>query len=1539
MEQQIQTNEIAQENPFVNVAVEEIAASDIENAIAKEQNAIPYIPISKLPSMGTVIPLNLAGETMQAQFAFKEEVEDIDSFLVEKLKYTSKVTLSEAIRAEQADAVGLAIRQIEKGNGFIVADMAGIGKGRVGASILRYAKVNGYLPIFITEAPNLFTAMYRDIYDIGGIMTKGGGEKYAGNPFILNGFESGGYEIYIDAEGKKKRIDKPSKTSILSPITGKEIIVAPEQSEIKSIIQNPVLPKKYDYIFLTYSQLSQGKSSTLKVQWLIELIQKLDGKAILVMDECHNATGTTSSVGQAIQSLLSVVHGVTFMSATFSKRPDNMFMYALKTDVSKSPLGTKTLIEAIKKGGDKLTENLASNLVAAQQMLRRERTFDNCDVDYQYMSDDEKIELFEKYDNTISLYYKLLEFFSIRNPLFKDARAKSIERYIAQSKYQIVTEEMPSDAKERERWRAKHEGKYRIASFSAGEIKRSQFNFIETLLFALKADFVANAALSQLLNNDLINVSTKDKSTFKSNRKPVIAVRNTLESIFNNLQISVGDTIKKADFSLYILSLLKEALNGTITLVQFKEKGDPKRISEDWSIEITDFEDYGKRYNELVEEVENINLNIPLSPIDYVIDKIENTKRPAWDMQYSQTPNLRVVEVTGRSYRLSKSEEGYTLIKNPKPKSVSEAFKSFNNGTFDVILINEAGSTGEDAHSKESFRDKRPRVMIIHQVELNVNTEVQKRGRINRTGQVNYPSYVYAVSRIPSEIRRLLMLTRKLRTLDANTTANQKQSAKLSQIKDSFGNEIQDIINKYGDICLQTFLSVAENSKYIKYMPTDAQEKLGKLSIESDMGGSLIETFVRNLEVSLSAEQEYFYNVMNEEYKRYTDELKEDGRFDLETNIVDWKASVKTRTPIKKGDNTSPFSTSVYEEDDYILDEAKPYTKAKVDDLIIELGKGQDPEEFFINFLEDYKKHFKEERLKEIVEGVEPPKYEFAKDDEERKQLKDEYELRISTAVQRAKDEFNAVLQIFYRVKKDKDGLPVLNEQGYVITGDLTMKPNSPVLIPAVLEECYETDDDGLPMTPKELNNAKFCGVKILNTAKEKYSPMNIELSFCQLNGKPKLLLKPTSRGREILQWIVIKSEFIDRFRLIAIDNWDVDPNKRTITRLLTGNILGAYGIGRDTVKKDDNYSPVLRFVKFTTVDEDSIRLGIQLNMKRFVSLNPDRTPINYSLDASDLMPALLKTLAFTSVNANENFRIYGGSISNKIEIDIFGGRANEANPKKYYSKLYADGELITALQDLGLNWYKTEMYYQPVNVQRMVRIKVLRIQSYNFSKDAQDIKQIFDYIYKQDPFNIGILGSGEEEIIKSRADVFKAPTEADLQEEEQREYKYALSQPYKYVQENLVNLPKFVRYNSNDDTITLNSRANVREAIQYDLVPLEPTVKEMVFDTFQLLSDAEKIKFQEDLKKAIAEGKDDFQLGRMAEKLLLKKVVSWKPIYGYGWDDFEFVGQVLKAYIKGEVDFELKKVEKKEYKIEPKPLNIDTAQEFLIHLTFKVNN
>jgi hypothetical protein len=196
-------------------------------------------------------------------------------------------------------------------------------------------------------------------------------------------------------------------------------------------------------------------------------------------------------------------------------------------------------------------------------------------------------------------------------------------------------------------WQKKYQGQYYLKTYSAGDVKRNQFQLIETLLFALKAEFVVEQVvgnpnkrgkdgkqlLGQLNDNQLENIRVEDKVKFKSNRKPVIAVRNTLESVYYNLGLEVGSEIDSADFSQYLFALANEAIKGVITFQEIKigadddddesgKKQKGKKISKDLLLESFDFEDGGVSYNKLLNDIKIVDLDIPLSPIDYIIQRI-----------------------------------------------------------------------------------------------------------------------------------------------------------------------------------------------------------------------------------------------------------------------------------------------------------------------------------------------------------------------------------------------------------------------------------------------------------------------------------------------------------------------------------------------------------------------------------------------------------------------------------------------------------------------------------------------------------------------------------------------------------------------------------------------------------------------------------------------------------------------------------------------------------------------------------------------------
>lgn len=1482
--------------------------SDIKQALVAEQNSVPYRAMSSLPDLKTVIPLSLLGETLEAQSSMRIDIPDIDAFLMEKLKYRSKVALSNAFRAEQADAVAMAIYQIEKEQSLILADMAGIGKGRVCAGVLRYAFSNGYLPVFITEKDNLFSDIYRDILDIGGLGFKNGKPRN-GLPFILNGYVSGG--SVIDEQGNK--IKKPSPTSIIDQQTGEVIIEAPKREEVMQIIAKKSLPAKYDLIMMTYSQISAPKSGATKFKFLENLFESLDFKVVIIMDECHNASGSKSTTGERIRSMISSVKGCLFSSATFSKTPENMYLYAAKTDLRKSNVPLDNLLEIIKKGGERLIENMASSLARAGQLIRRERRFDNCNVIYEYMSDEEKGDLYNKYDTTMSLYRKMRDYFSNSNPPFADAKRKALRRFCEKNEIELCEEPKPTKKRELEEWLDENEGKYRLRYFTAGEINRVQFNFVETLLFSLKADFVAKMAINQLQNMQLENLTVDTKEIFKSNRKPVIAVRNTLEGIYNTLGLGVGDVIQDGDFILYVKSLAQGALNGVITLVEItREDEDADEISEEYSVQLSDFEDNGKYYLDLLEEIKAMKLDIPVSPIDYIIQKIQSSQRDPKDFYGGGSPTFRVSEVTGRTKRLLQEQDGtYKLYENPKEKNKASAFKKFNDGFYDVLLINESGSTGASAHSSVRFADQRPRCMIIHQVELDVNTEVQKRGRVNRTGMVNYPTYIYAVSRIPSEIRRLLMLVKKLRKLDANTTGNQKQSQKLSEIKDGKGNAIEDIINKYGDEVLDTFLDDPAHERYEEYRIPEDQR--GRAVLGNDLE---IEHFVRQLEMATATDQEYFFDTVNQLFIQLVEQKKADKTYDLETEILDLKASIKNRIVLVQGEGTSPFNTSVYAEDNFVIADDKPMTKAEVEEYMKILSGGKDPFEHYNEILLDFEKE-KEQTLESIIAEIEVPDYEQAADETQREMMKMKYDAKVTATTEKFNNDQKEITEYFNFFKPDK-----------------------PCAVPTVPEDCYETDGEGKPIPITYWNNAKFVGIKLSNNAKHKYSPMNIEFVFAQLSGAPRVFFKPTRQGRVVIDQIVEKTKVLERIRIIDINNWQVDKNLRRLTRLLTGNIIQAYSTAQDIIKRDpDGFAKTIDFIKFTTVEEGSIRYGIRMRVTPYKELDVSKSSTLMNLNQDAFIDALLSK-NFQTVNAQQTvqFRAY-----NLLDMFLFGGLQKSSGGKgKYYSKFYDDPKIEEICKKHGVSYTSTYTWYRPFDSGKNQYLKCKEIELYKTESGIRPfLKELFEYMYNQIPIKFNIQGLAGDEVIDRRSDEFVPDSES--QEQPEGIFRYSLLVPYPAVREKLSTFSKFESFDpsgSINGTVTLKRRATALEATTYDLAPLDSKPNHMLADILSLLSDSEKIKFRNDVKKAVEDGKTNVEVGILAQAFIKNKVYTLKNIFG-AYASYSFIGQLMRDYIEGK-QTELPSEEEKQQEQEKQeeeiiPLNMETAQDFIILLNSQI--
>ena len=161
-----------------------------DKAVGLGQEKVSYRPKSKSITFQSQVPAEQA-EAIENNL---DKIGDVDDFLTKELGYSSKDELFSHLSAEQIDGVALAINQMRAGKGFIIGDMTGIGKGRQGAALIRWAINQGKTPIYFTQKARLFTDNYRDMCDIG---SKGL------RPFIMSSNKEAPItEIVVDKNGE-----------------------------------------------------------------------------------------------------------------------------------------------------------------------------------------------------------------------------------------------------------------------------------------------------------------------------------------------------------------------------------------------------------------------------------------------------------------------------------------------------------------------------------------------------------------------------------------------------------------------------------------------------------------------------------------------------------------------------------------------------------------------------------------------------------------------------------------------------------------------------------------------------------------------------------------------------------------------------------------------------------------------------------------------------------------------------------------------------------------------------------------------------------------------------------------------------------------------------------------------------------------------------------------------------------------------------------------------------------------------------------------
>lgn len=692
---------------------------------------VTYAPKSENPfTLKAVMP----ADQQEAVNKNLEKLGDADQFLVDELGYNDKDDLYSHLAAEQVDSVALALQQAKKGNAFIIGDMTGIGKGRQAASLIRYAKKQGQVPVYFTKTAGLLSDVYRDLVDIGSPELR---------PFVFGS----------------------AKEAAITDSDGNVVFALPSKSEVKRVLdyieKNGKLPGEYDYVLTTYSQVSNGVyefdengarkekklakgktfgAAALSGQRRRDAIEKLMGNAYLILDESHTAGGN-SGQGNYFQHIIQKAKNVTFFSATFAKRPDNMPIYALRTAMNEGGMKSSDLIDAVKRGGATLQEIMSQTLTQCGQMIRRERDMTGVTIDWKAIDEPERVqEQREQYDSIIGLFNDIINF-----------QKKYVSSYVDERNDELAAIQSTMGIKK---------------GTAALGIKNQPFaskafNTVQQVLLSLKAKSAAERAIDYL----------------KQGMKPVIALNNTNESQTGNL--ALGEEMDAPDLG----TSLKKGLEGTLRYTQ----KDAKDNSESGYIKLSDLGDEAvEAYHELERKIEQSSTGLSLSPIDVIKNEL-------------QKAGYKVGELTGRQTEFVYNDNGTVTKVKRADTDKKKLARDFNDGKIDALILNKSAATGISLHASSKYKDQKKRVMIVAQQQLDVNDEVQMRGRIDRTGQVARGAYEYVVSLIPAEQRLLMMFKAKLKSLDANTTSSQK--SKFNEM------EVADITNKYGDKVVKEYMA------------------------------------------------------------------------------------------------------------------------------------------------------------------------------------------------------------------------------------------------------------------------------------------------------------------------------------------------------------------------------------------------------------------------------------------------------------------------------------------------------------------------------------------------------------------------------------------------------------------------------------------------------------------------------------------------------------------------------------------------------------
>ena len=871
---------------------------------------VSYVPRSQGPSIETLCPKTMA-TAMQISLNRVEAVTEqtIDNFVAARLDCDIP-TLHSRYAAEQIDGLAIAYFNQDRGRPTLIANDTGTGKGRIVsgliAPIVQPVAADGIptrpsIAVFITAKPDLYVDMLaRDMVDTG--------VAEAVRPFFTNA----NLDLELTAP------DGTVRGRMQTPNTKQQ------EREMQRLIrqfETDGTIGEFNCIFTTYDQLNQ-KGSIRRT-----FLETIAPRATFILDECDLGGGGAGALpkltvkdkdkqanGQDIRStavfltehVLPQSDAYILLSATAFRDPYVLTrLLAPKSEIQEIGSAAESIAKRLGTQGIPGQQDFTNKLALAGELVRLEKSMEGVLFQPVPIAVD-----LEELSAAIDLMAKIVE--------FDRAKQESVE---AMAEYWGASGEkvQASDASTGE------------ASVDSTNFTSTSHNFTQQLLFSLKVDGIAQAAIASI----------------EAGRKPKIQFYNTMQSLLEEylsmqreaLAQDIQSEFDRRDellaepelerltkqryqtwlnaspvIDLDFGDLVIRQLNKCRTVTIGQPYGDKIRqyLSDD------ELSDRALKLDQDIRQAAKARRwTVPISPIDAILQKVRDA-------------GYQIGEMSGRSLGIDYSS-GVPILKPvhaSEPAVRSEVKNGYNNGTLDALITNL--TTGWSGHASRSVKDQRQREDIVAQAHPDGNKFMQGLGRVNRTGQVNpskhapdwveddkpgwgevrsqhgiagsyglpIVSMVYA-DRVPYEQRIAATIRRKMDSLNANTTGSRQSSIKIDG---------PDFLNRHGDeVAVEVMQDFPDLHRKLDF-------PLGFPTARPDQSeGAINRVTGRSIFLSLP-EQEKLMQILEENFTEYVAQREALGESLLEAQTLDLQAQTIGRMEVKPATSDSLFAGASYVE-------------------------------------------------------------------------------------------------------------------------------------------------------------------------------------------------------------------------------------------------------------------------------------------------------------------------------------------------------------------------------------------------------------------------------------------------------------------------------------------------------------------------------------------------------------------------------------------------------------------------------------------------